>query len=75
MEKGLKNLQAAYRAAHRKERGMGGDDSGIGGSDAEHETDEDHAGVERAAQQLEEIRSNRTGPSIQSMLSPSPHAT
>lgn len=37
MEKGLKNLQAAYRSAQRRERGMDGDDSGIGFSDAEHE--------------------------------------
>jgi hypothetical protein len=38
-EKGMKNIQAAYKSAQRKERGMEEHDSGIGCSDAECEID------------------------------------
>ncbi|KAK8161617.1 hypothetical protein IWX90DRAFT_275074 [Phyllosticta citrichinensis] len=58
MERGLKNLQAAHRAAQRKERGnYEGEDSGIGGSEAESEAEECGPPVDAG--------SHRAGPSNQ----------
>ncbi|KAF2141978.1 uncharacterized protein K452DRAFT_227522 [Aplosporella prunicola CBS 121167] len=78
MERGMKNLQAAYRAAQRKERGNSEEgDSGIGCSDAETELD-DNCSVDssvapstRPGDEVDE-RPQRGGPSIQSLLSPEP---
>ena len=76
MEKGLKNLHAANRSAQRKERGKDDSgDSGIGGSDAENEIDDSHSGVAQSALHIQPNYTNprqRGGPSIQSMLSPTP---
>lgn len=76
MEKGLKNLQSAHRSAQKKERGIyGHDDSGISCSDAENDIDDDNksAGTASATQQSPEaFQVQRTGLSIQSMLSPTP---
>ncbi|KAK8226585.1 hypothetical protein HDK77DRAFT_73454 [Phyllosticta capitalensis] len=82
MERGLKNLQAAHRAAQRKERGnYEGEDSGIGGSDAESEAEECGPSVDGPSNQARnQDQSSKTGnlkaqrgfPSIQSMLSPEP---
>ncbi|KAK7526748.1 uncharacterized protein IWZ02DRAFT_366675, partial [Phyllosticta citriasiana] len=86
MERGLKNLSAAHRAAQRKERGnYEGEDSGIGGSDAESEAEEcgpsvdagpHRAGPSKQAQDQKQssksdtLKTQRGFPSIQSMLSP-----
>ncbi|KAK7514673.1 hypothetical protein IWZ03DRAFT_314270 [Phyllosticta citriasiana] len=88
MERGLKNLSAAHRAAQRKERGnYEGEDSGIGGSDAESEAEEcgpsvdagpHRAGPSKQAQDQKQssksdtLKTQRGFPSIQSMLSPEP---
>jgi hypothetical protein len=77
MEKGLKNIQAAYKSAQRKERGMAEHDSGFGCSDAECEIDMDPT-VEssQTAAQREQPGDELAFPgrkmSIQAMLSPSP---
>ncbi|KAF2087667.1 hypothetical protein K490DRAFT_65509 [Saccharata proteae CBS 121410] len=82
MERGLKNIQAAARSAQRKERGnsdLDEGDSGIGfSSDAENEIEDcslEAPQTPRAVHipsQHEDDRMQRGGPSIQSMLSPSP---
>lgn len=85
MERGLKNIQAAYRAGQRKERdNYDGDsgrgnfyegDSGIGCSDAENEV-EDYSSSHGGRQQQSQAgvqTTQRGGPSIQSLLSPEPH--
>ncbi|KAF2093665.1 hypothetical protein NA57DRAFT_81165 [Rhizodiscina lignyota] len=87
MEKGLKNLQAVHRSAQRRERGMDGDESRIGFSDAEHDIIDDdppqmslqqfHQMQQQYHQnQLQQQRHRPQGGrlSIQAMLSPSPSA-
>jgi len=69
MEMGLKNIQAAYRMAQRKERGMEKADSGIGLEDAEREPDASIAPESsQAVLKGQQERASRNI-SIQSMLS------
>ena len=78
MEKGLKNLKSANRSARRKERGE--TDSGIEMSDAENGPDscpnksrrsiERPSGPEQSPEQQRVTPTPRSGPSIESMLSP-----
>lgn len=79
MEKGYKNLKSASRSARRKERGE--TDSGIGVSDTENGPDPCRRNKNRKSvdmpcpqdQSLDQQRLTpplRSGPSIESMLSP-----